>query len=104
VVSAATDLSGTWIITLMAGLQTFPGTLKLEQSGTAVSGHLQSPFGITKLTGGSVDAEGFHFLARELVAGRTVEMAVDGNVDGNEIRGTVRSEIGFARFTGTRQV
>jgi imidazolonepropionase-like amidohydrolase len=103
-VSPATDLSGTWIITLMAGLQSFPGTLKLEQSGSAISGLLQSPFGITKLTGGLVDAEGFHFLARELLAGRTVEMAVDGSVNGNEIRGTVRSEIGFARFTGTRQI
>jgi imidazolonepropionase-like amidohydrolase len=102
-VSANADLSGTWLINLMVGLQTFPGTLNLSQSGTALSGLLQSPFGTTKLTGGSVDSEGFHFIAREPISGRTVEMAVDGSVDGNEIRGTVRSEIGFARFTGTRQ-
>ncbi|MBA3512783.1 MAG: amidohydrolase family protein [Pyrinomonadaceae bacterium] len=94
---------GTWIINLMVGLQTFPGTLKLDQSGTAITGLLQSPFGTTKLTGGSIDAHGFRFIAREPIAGRMVDMAVDGSADGNEIRGTVRSEIGFARFIGTRQ-
>ncbi|MGI8897752.1 MAG: amidohydrolase family protein [Pyrinomonadaceae bacterium] len=102
-VSANGDLSGDWAISLMVGLQTFPGTLNLNQTGTAITGLLQSPFGTTKLTGGSVDADGFHFIAREPIGGRVVEMAVDGNADGNEIRGTVRSEIGFARFTGTRQ-
>ncbi|CAN5611802.1 hypothetical protein BH20ACI3_BH20ACI3_26840 [soil metagenome] len=94
---------GTWIINLMVGLQTFPGTLKLDQSGTAITGLLQSPFGTTKLTGGSIDAHGFRFIAREPIAGRMVDMAVDGSADGNEIRGTVRSEIGFALFIGTRQ-
>jgi imidazolonepropionase-like amidohydrolase len=102
-VSANTSLSGTWVISLMVGLQTFPGTLNLDQRGTAITGLLQSPFGTTKLTGGLVDAEGFHFTAREPLAGRVVEMAVDGSSDGDEIRGTVRSEIGFARFNGTRQ-
>lgn len=86
----------------MAGQQTFPGTLNLEQRGTAISGLLQSPFGTTKLTGGTDDAEGFHFIAREPIAGRVVDTAVDGSVGGKEIRGTVRSEIGFARFTGFR--
>jgi hypothetical protein len=102
-VSSNVALSGTWVIKLMVGLQTFPGTLNLNQTGTAITGLLQSPFGTTKLTGGSVDADGFHFIARESVGGLAVEMAVDGSADGNQIRGTVRSEIGFARFTGSRQ-
>ena len=100
---AHAELSGTWTINLLAGLQTFPGTLNLDQNGSSLSGLLQSPFGTTKLNNGSIDANGFHFIAREPVAGRVVEMAIDGQVEGNEIRGTVRSEIGFARFTGTRQ-
>ncbi len=50
-----------------------------------------------------MDAEGFHFISRTRIDGRVVEMAVEGNVDGNEILGTVRSEIGFALFTGFRQ-
>jgi imidazolonepropionase-like amidohydrolase len=102
-VSTNGNLSGTWVLTLMVGLQTYPGTLKLDQSGAALTGLLQSPFGTTKLTGGSMDADGFHFIVREPLAGRVVEMEVEGKADGNQIRGTVRSEIGFARFTGTRQ-
>ncbi len=97
------SFSGTWVISLSGANQTFPGTLSLEQNGAAISGLLQSAFGTTKLTGGTVDANGFHFVARAEVAGREVEMAVDGNAYGNEIRGTVKSEIGFVSFTGTRQ-
>jgi len=97
------DPSGTWLLNLLVGLKTYPGTLKLEQQPGGLSGVLQSPFGVTKLERGSLDDEGFRFLARARVEGRVVEMTVEGSVSGEEIRGTVRSEIGFARFTGTRQ-
>ena len=97
------DPSGTWLLNLLVGLKTYPGTLKLEQQQGGLSGVLQSPFGVTKLESGSLDDEGFRFLARARVEGRVVEITVEGSVSGEEIRGTVRSEIGFARFTGTRQ-
>jgi imidazolonepropionase-like amidohydrolase len=97
------DLSGTWLLNLLVGLKTFPGTLKLEQQQGALSGVLQSPFGVTKLESGSLDDQGFRFQSRARVEGRVVEMTIEGSVSGAEIRGTVRSEIGFARFTGTRQ-
>jgi imidazolonepropionase-like amidohydrolase len=100
---AESELSGTWLLNLLVGLKTFSGTLKLEQQQGALSGVLQSPFGVTQLSEGSVDAEGFHFLSRARVENRVVEMTIEGSVAGDEIRGTVRSEIGFARFTGTRQ-
>lgn len=103
VVSANAGLSGAWVISLAVANETFPGTLSLEQNGAAISGLLQSSFGTTKLTGGTVDADGFHFVARAEIAGREVEMEVDGKVGGNEIRGTVKSELGFVSFTGTRQ-
>ena len=83
--------------------QTFPGTLSLDQNGAAISGMLQSSFGTTKLTGGTVDADGFHFVSRAEIAGREVEMTIDGNADGNEIAAQLRSELGFLRFTGFRQ-
>jgi imidazolonepropionase-like amidohydrolase len=102
-VSGNTSLSGTWVLSISAANQTFPGTLRLEQNGAGISGLFQSSFGTTKLSDGKVDADGFHFVARTELAGREVEMAVDGNADGNEIRGTVKSELGFISFTGTRQ-
>ncbi|HEX4900405.1 MAG TPA: hypothetical protein VFV61_07720, partial [Pyrinomonadaceae bacterium] len=97
------DLSGTWLLNVLVGLNTFPGTLILEEQQGALSGVLQSPFGVTKLERGSLDDQGFRFQSRARVEGRIVEMTIEGRVSGAEIRGTVRSEIGFARFTGTRQ-
>lgn len=97
------ELSGTWLLNLMVGLQTYPGTLSLTQRGPTLIGLLQSPFGTTELDGGTVDVSGFHFVTRAKVEGKVIEMAVAGSVTGDEIRGTVRSEIGFVRFTGTRQ-
>ena len=99
----ASELSGTWLLNLLVGLKTFPGTLKLDQASGALKGILQSPMGVTKLDDGEIDENGFRFVSRARVEGRVVEMTIEGSVTGAEIRGTVRSEIGFARFTGTRQ-
>ena len=97
------ELSGTWLLNLLVGLQTYPGTLNLTRQGSGLVGLLQSPFGTTELNGGTVDVSGFQFVARARVEGRVVEMAIAGSAVGDEIRGTIRSEIGFARFTGIRQ-
>lgn len=97
------ELSGTWLLNLLVGLQTYPGTLNLTQQGTALVGVLQSPFGTTELNNGLIDESGFHFVARARIEGKVVEMAIAGSAAGDDIRGTIRSEIGFARFTGTRQ-
>ena len=105
--SAATnsksDLSGTWLLNLLVGLQTYSGTLNLIRQGPALVGVLQSPFGTTNLNGGTVDVSGFQFVARARVEGKVIELTIAGNAVGDEIRGTIRSEIGFARFTGIRQ-
>lgn len=98
----SSDLSGTWLINLLVGQQTFIGTLSLTQRGPTLIGLLRSPFGTTQLDGGTVDVSGFHFITRARVEGKVVEMAVAGRAVGDEIRGTIRSEIGFARFTGIR--
>ena len=66
-------------------------------------GVLESPFGTTELNGGTARISGFQFVVRARVEGKVVEMSIAGNAVGDEIRGTIRSEIGFARFTGIRQ-
>ncbi len=96
-------VSGTWLIMLLVGQQTYPGTLNLTQRGPTLIGLLQSPFGTTELDGGTVDVFGFHFVARAKVEGKIVEMAISGISTGEAISGTIKSEIGFARFTGIRQ-
>ena len=97
------ELSGTWLLNLLVGLQTYPGTLNLTRQGPALTGVLQSPFGTTELKGRTVEVSGFQFVARARVEGKVVEMAIAGSAVGDEIRGTIRSELGFARFTGIRQ-
>ncbi|MEP6920850.1 MAG: amidohydrolase family protein [bacterium] len=97
------NISGTWLINLLVGPQTYPGTLSLTRRGPTLVGSLQSPFGTTELDGGTMGVSGFHFIARAKVDGRIVEMAITGSAAGDEISGTIKSEIGLATFTGTRQ-
>ena len=100
---SAAEFSGTWLLNLLVGLETFRGTLSLTQRGPTLMGVLESPFGTTELNGGTAGISGFHFVVRARVEGKVVEMSIAGNAVGDEIRGTIRSEIGFARFTGIRQ-
>ena len=97
-----TNLSGTWALTVAVGARTVPGTLTLRQDGQRLSGTLQSPFGTSELSDGSLGAEGFRFTTSAAVEGRTVEITVTGTVSGSQMSGTVASEIGSTTFTGTR--
>ncbi|HYJ45207.1 MAG TPA: amidohydrolase family protein, partial [Pyrinomonadaceae bacterium] len=96
------DLSGIWTLALVVGPQTMQGTLTLRQQGQSLSGALQSPFGTTEFNGGSISTDGFSFTTTADYSGRTVEITVHGTVTGNEMTGTVTSEIGSTTFTGTR--
>jgi imidazolonepropionase-like amidohydrolase len=97
------NLSGTWTLSLMLGQTSVPGTLVLEQQGSKLSGTLQSAFGTTELTGGTINADGFRFTTSADVQGRTVEMTITGKASAdNRLSGTVTSEIGSTTFTGTK--
>jgi imidazolonepropionase-like amidohydrolase len=100
--STVADLSGNWALTIVFGPNTVPGTLNLHQQGTTLTGTLQSPFGTTELSNGSVGPDGFRFTTIASVQGRTVEITVTGTASGNEMTGMVASEIGSTAFTGTR--
>ncbi|MDT5123803.1 MAG: hypothetical protein QOC96_3285 [Acidobacteriota bacterium] len=100
--SSSNNLSGTWTLTLALGPRTVPGTLKLTQQGSTLSGTLQSPFGTTELSNGSIGADGFRFTTSADVSGRTVEMTITGSASNNEMSGTITSEIGSTTFTGTK--
>ena len=89
-------------LTLAVGPRTVPGTLKLTQQGSTLSGTLSSPFGTTELSNGSIGTDGFRFTTSADVSGRTVEMTITGTANANDISGTITSEIGSTTFTGTR--
>jgi hypothetical protein len=79
-----------------------PGTLVLQQQGNALTGTMQTRFGNTELRGGSVGPDGFRFTSTANIQGRTVEITVAGTATGNDMTGTVTSELGATSFTGTR--
>ncbi|MDT4895123.1 MAG: hypothetical protein QOH25_200 [Acidobacteriota bacterium] len=97
-----TNLSGTWTLSLMIGSRSAPGTLTLNQQGSNLSGTMQSAFGTTELSNGSTGADGFSFTTSAIVEGRTVEMTIKGTTTGNQINGTITSEIGSTTFTGRK--
>nr|MDQ3818575.1 hypothetical protein [Acidobacteriota bacterium] len=102
--STSADISGTYNLTLTVGpTNTVSGTLLLRQQGRTLSGTLETPFGTTELVDGSIGANGFRFISEAEVEGRVVQMTVTGVVKGNEISGSVTSEIGSTVFTGTRR-
>lgn len=96
------ELEGTWNITFDFVGRTVPGSLTLRQQGASLAGTLQSPFGTTELSDGTISADGFRFTTSALVEGRAVEMIITGSTVGNELRGTVTSVIGSTTFTGTK--
>ncbi|HUQ32691.1 MAG TPA: amidohydrolase family protein [Pyrinomonadaceae bacterium] len=100
--TSVVNLSGTWTLALMLGQRSVPGTLTLNQQGSSLSGTLQSAFGTTELSGGSIGADGFRFTTSADVQGRTIEMTITGIASGNELSGTVTSAIGTTTFKGTR--
>ena len=97
-----TSLSGTWALSVMVGSRSLPGTLTLNQQGSTLSGTIQSSFGTTELTNGTIGENGFRFTTTADVGGRVVELTITGATNGNAINGTITSEIGSTTFTGTK--
>jgi imidazolonepropionase-like amidohydrolase len=97
------NLSGVWTLTLAVGPRTVPGTLTLTQQASSLSGTLQSPFGTTELSNGSIGADGFRFTSTAEVSGRTVEMTITGTASNTRMSGMITSEIGTTTFTGTKR-
>jgi imidazolonepropionase-like amidohydrolase len=100
--AAANNLTGTWTITYDVAGQSVPGTLTLRQQGNTLTGTIQSSFGSSEVSNGSVGPDGFRFTTTETVEGRTVEVTINGTTDGTTLRGTATSQIGTMTFTGTR--
>jgi imidazolonepropionase-like amidohydrolase len=100
--ASATNLSSVWTLSLALGTGNVPGTLRLERQGSTLTGTLQSAFGTTEFSDGSIGPDGFRFTTSAIIDGRTVEMVITGTITGNQMRGTITSEIGSTTFTGTK--
>lgn len=100
----ATELGGTWMVTVGIEGTDHTVTLALRQEGSRLIGTLQGGLGVAEISHGELTADGeFRFTAPVTLRDGTEEAVFVGTRTGNAIRGGV-SIVGHAlgRFSGTR--
>lgn len=98
---AAPSMAGTWTINIDIPNQPITVTAVINQQGNRISGSLQTPFGTSEITSGTISADGFSFKTN-VNAGQPMEVTFTGKMTGNQISGIVNSPQGDAPFTGTK--
>lgn len=99
---SASNLSGTYTITIDIPGQPLPATLTLVQSGGGLTGTLVSALGTTQIRDGNVSGTTFSFSGDVQFGGASLSISVRGSVTGNQISGTVDSPQGAVPFSGTK--
>ncbi len=99
--TSTANISGTYNVEFNAGPRIITGTMTLRQQGTTLSGSVSSEFGTSQITNGTVGPQGFSF-DTTVTLGQTLNVNVNGTVNGNQISGTLTSPNGPAPFNGTR--
>jgi imidazolonepropionase-like amidohydrolase len=100
--SADANLAGTWATTSSFGQQEINTTLVLEQQGALLTGRVESQFGTSRISEGSVSGGAFRFSTNAEVNGQSMSFTFEGTINGNAISGTITTPRGPIPFTGTR--
>ncbi|HEX8198642.1 MAG TPA: S9 family peptidase [Pyrinomonadaceae bacterium] len=85
----AANVSGKWNLMANAGGQELPITMDLTQTGGDFSGSLNSAMGGGKIEKGKVSGKNIVGTARVEVQGQSMELKIEGVIDGNKITGTL---------------
>jgi imidazolonepropionase-like amidohydrolase len=96
------SVSGTWSLNITFGGQGLPGTLVLRQQGSTLSGSLQTEIGTSEFNNGTINGDAIHATTTANIQGQQVDLTLDGTASGNEIHGTIKTQLGDATFTGTK--
>jgi imidazolonepropionase-like amidohydrolase len=96
------NVGGNYSITIDIPGQALTGTLALVQQGSQLSGSMQTMLGTAQVRDGKVTANGFEFTASVNTGESTLDIIVRGSVTGNQITGTIDSNMGTIPFSGTR--
>jgi len=102
--SGRNPLTGTWMLTVNLGQVQKTGSVTLEQQGERLTGSIAGLLGTGQISNASVTANGeVRFTVPLELAGQTKEVAFEGTLSGDQIRGTV-TVVGAApgSFTATR--
>ena len=88
VVSAQTDATGRWNMTISTDQGSLPTTLTLQQDGEALSGSMASDQGTVEFDGGTITGNKLAWIIEIDAGGQFFEIAMDGTIDGEEMTGT----------------
>lgn len=95
------NMAGTWTMNIDIPNQPITVTAVINQQGNRLSGSLQTPFGTSEITSGTISADGFSFKTTVNV-GQPMEVTFTGKITGNQLSGIVNSPQGDAPLTGTK--
>ena len=98
------QVGGTWAMLVSSPQGEMPTTLTLTQSGDALDGSMTSQFGTASISDGRVQGRTVTFSLSMTVGGQTMQMTVEGEVEGNRMTGRIRTgEMGTMNFTAERR-
>lgn len=96
-------VDGTWNIMLATPMGERPATLTLKTEGNALSGSFGGPQGSQDFSGGTADGDKVNWKNNFSGAMGPMELTFDGQVDGDNISGTVQfGAFGSGTWKGTR--
>lgn len=99
----AASFGGTWAITIDAEGQIIRGTLTIEQDGATFIGTLEMQGTTMPVRDGVIDGNEVACVAVMEQGGQTMEIEIEGTVEGDEARGEADAgPLGVARWTARR--
>ena len=100
----AAQVGGTWeLISSNPDGSTSRATLTVTQTGSLLDGTLRTEVGTVSISAGSVTSRAMTWSASLPIGGQETLMVFRGDIDGNNIRGTVNlGQAGNRTFTGTK--
>lgn len=98
------DAAGTWDLTMTFQGQSVQPTMVLEQSECEVSGTLEGQQGSLAFEDGKVEGTRLTFtISIDAPSGETIALTVDGEMEADEMTGTLTTPQGTVEFTGKRR-
>ena len=98
----ASNVAGSYAITIQAPGQTVSGTLTLTQQGSVLGGTMVTDLGSSAVSDGRVNGNVITFGGSVLFGGQTISYTVRATVSGNQLTGNIESSQGSIPITGIR--
>lgn len=102
VVSAQANIAGSWLMTINGPEGAINATAELKQDGETVSGTISSPQGTVEVKG-TYKAKKVEFGFTIVSPQGELPIKVNGDVDGDDMKGIIDFGMGMADFTAKKK-